>query len=464
MERNLLEEIELIINSEKSDEEIREALSDYHENDIASVVHDLSKEEREKLYKFLSDEELADIFAYLDDVEDYIEELPVEKVADIIEEMDVDDAIDVLSELDEEDKNEILEEMDEEAVEEIEFINQYDEDMIGSKMTNNFVTIEKDMTIKQAMKAVVNEAAEHDNISTIFVLDGEKYYGSIELRDLIIARSEENLIDLVKTAYPALMATTKIDECINDLKEYALDIIPILNENNELIGVITSDDIIETVDEELAEDYVKFAGVTGEEEADESVFKSVGKRIPWLLALLALGLVASLLLSFFHSVIAALPALVFFQSLIFDMSGNSGTQSLAVTIRIISQEEKVDRRLVGRAVGKEALIGLSNGILLGTLSFISVFLFLMITKTTIVDKPDVVYSIENCLRAASCVGLALLTAMTISTISGAIIPIIFKKLKIDPAVASGPFITTLNDIIAIIIYYGLASMLFEMFL
>ena len=409
-------------------------------------------------YRVLSDEELADIFAYLDDVEDYIEELPVEKAADIIEEMDSDDAIDLLLELDEEDKNEILKKMDEEAVEDIELIGQYEEDQIGSKMTNNFITIQKDMSIKQAMKAVVNEAAEHDNVSTIFVLDGDKYYGLVDLRDLIIARSDTKLDDIVKTAYPALNAKTNISECIVDLKEYALDSIPVLNDNNELIGVITSDDVIETVDEELSEDYVKLAGVVETEELDESVFKSVKKRIPWLLALLALGLVTSLLISGFHSVVAALPALVFFQSLILDMSGNSGTQSLAVTIRTITNDE-VDKRLIAKTVAKETSIGAMNGLILGSLAFVAVFLFLYFTKTTIaVNQQD--FSVSSCLRAATSVSVALLSALTISTFSGAVIPIIFKKIKIDPAVASGPFITTLNDIIAVAIYYGLASILF----
>lgn len=457
MERNLLQEIESIINSGKSDDEIRESLADYHENDIASVVHDLSKEDRDKLYSFLSDEELAEIFSYLDDVEDYIEELPVEKAADIIEEMDADDAIDVLLELDEEDKAQILQEMDQEAVEDIKLIRQYDEDQIGSKMTNNFIVIQRNMTIKQAMKAVVEDAAEHDNVSTIFVLDEGKYYGSVELRDLIIARSTQNIEDIVKTAYPALLATTEVSECIQDLKDYALDIIPILNEENELVGVITSDDIVETVDEEMSEDYVKLAGIVETEDLDESVFKSVSKRIPWLLALLALGLVTSLLISGFHNVVAALPALVFFQSLILDMSGNSGTQSLAVTIRIITEED-VDKKLIGKTIGKETSIGMLNGFLLGSLSFIAVFLFLVITKTTVVENQS--YSLTSSLLAAVCVAIALFCAMTISTFSGSIIPIIFKKIKIDPAVASGPFITTLNDIIAVAIYYGLASLLF----
>lgn len=462
MERNLLQEIEDILHSGKSIEEIKEMLDNYHENDIASVVHDLKPQEREELYKYLSDEELADIFSYMEDVDEIIEEMDVEKVADIIEEMDADDAIDVLEELEEEDKQEIISHMDSEAVEDIKLIAQYDEDVIGSKMTNNFITIKNDMTIKQAMKSLVGQAAEHDNVSTIFALDeNNKYYGSIELRDLIIARSDTELSDIIKTAYPSLYVETTIDECIQDLKEYALDIIPVLNADNELVGVITSDDIVETVDEEMSEDYIKFAGITDTEEVEEGLFKSVGKRIPWLIILLCLGMFVSTLIKNFSIVVTTLPAIVYFQSVILGMSGNSGTQSLAVTIRMLNQEE-IDNKLLGKTIFKELCIGFINGIILGIAGFGIVAGFLLLTKAEVVI--DAGFVISDCIFAALSVSISLVVAMTISTASGSIIPIIFKKCHIDPAVASGPFITTLNDAIAVCIYYGLAYLLFFAFL
>ena len=267
MERDIYSEISLILKSEISAEELRERLADYHDNDIAIVIHDLEKEERLKIYPKLGEEKVSEIFSYLDDVEDFIEEVGLKKAADIIELMDSDDAIDVLEELDEEDRIAIIEEMDEEIVEDINLITQYEEDEIGSIMTTNYILINKNYTIKEAMKSMVSQAADNDNVSIIFVSNNdETYYGSIDLRDLIITRYDKNLDDIIKTSYPVLHATDLISDCINDLKEYSLELYPVLDNENKLIGVITSNDIVETVDEELTDDYAKLAGLT---ETDE---------------------------------------------------------------------------------------------------------------------------------------------------------------------------------------------------
>ena len=214
--------------------------------------------------------EIADLSSYLDDVDEFIEEIGIEKAADIIELMDSDDAVEVLDELDEEDRIAIIEEMDKESVEDIELINQYEDDQIGSIMTTNYILINKNYSIKESMKSTVSQAAENDNVSVIFVSnDDESYYGSIDLRDLIIARYDTKLESIVKTSYPVLYAKDKISECINDIKEYSLEIYPVLDESNKLIGVITSNDIVETIDEELTDDYAKLAGLTETDELDE---------------------------------------------------------------------------------------------------------------------------------------------------------------------------------------------------
>lgn len=458
MERNYIDELIKIIQSNASPEEKRSLLDHYHENDIAEVVHDLSKEDRIQLYRILGDERLSEIFSYLDNVEDYIEELSLEKAADIIELMDTDDAIDVLDELDENDRDEIIKRMDQDMVHEISLINSYDDDQIGSQVTTNFITIQKEFTIKQAMKAVINSAAENDNVATIYVLNqDESFYGIIELRDLIIARENDDINKIIKTSYPYLPATELIENCINELKEYALDSMPVLDEKHRIIGVITLDDIIETVDDELSDDYAKLGGLSSEEDLSENVFCSVKKRMPWLLALLVLGLVISMLISSFENVVRTLPMIVFFQSLILDMAGNTGTQSLAVTIRILS-DEKHDKKMLTKTILKETRVGFLNGIILSSLSFVVVIAFLFITKTEIVAGDGYIFS--ETLKAALAVSVSLLCAMTISSLIGSLVPILLTKLKIDPAVASGPFITTINDVIAIVLYYGLAWLMF----
>lgn len=458
MERNVYEEISLILKSGCAPDEIRDKLSDYHDNDIALVIHDLEKEERLKIYPILGLEKVSEIFSYLEDVEDFIEEIGLKKAADIIELMDSDDAIDVLEELDEEDRNAIIEEMDEEIVEDIKLIDQYEEEEIGSIMTTNYIVVNKNMSVKEAMKSLVNQAAENDNVSILFaVSEDDTYYGSIDLRDLIIARQGMILEDIIKTSYPVLYAKHLISEYINDLKEYSLEIFPVLDDNNKLIGVITANDIVETVDEELTDDYAKLAGLTESDELDEKTIISVKKRIPWLVILVAMGLGVSLLISSYEEVVKSIPMIVFFQSLILGMAGNTGTQSLAVTIRTISNEE-LDSKTVSRMIFKEIKVGFLNGLIIGSISFVLILFFLYFTKSEII--PDNGYIFIDTLKVAGSVGISLIGAMLMSSIIGTLMPLLFKKINIDPAVASGPFITTIIDIVSVVIYYGLASILF----
>lgn len=203
----------------------------------------------------------------------------------------------------------------------------------------------------------------------------------------------------------------------------------------------------------MGDDYAKLGGLSSEDDLDESVFKSIGKRMPWLFILLGLGLMTSLIISGFEPVVDALPLLVFFQSLILDMAGNTGTQSLAVTIRVISNEQTT-KKDVAKLILKELKVGLLNGLIIGSISFCVVLLFLMFVKS---KDAGMIYN----LKIATSIGISMLASIIVANAAGTIIPVIFKKCKVDPAVASGPLITTLNDIIAVSIYYGLAWILFK---
>lgn len=453
MNQNYTNELLQIIRSNETNEQKKEKLLNYHENDIAQVFPYLSKIERLALYKIIDQDTLSDIFSYLDEPSEYIDELSNDAAADIIENMDTDDAIDILQELDEENRQELIELMDKEAVEDIKKIAAYNEEMIGSRMTTNYIAINKKSTVKQAMATLVKEAAVNDNVSTLYYIDDQEIFiGAMDLRDLIVAREGQNLEQLIKTAYPFLKATDLVHDSITQIQSYALDSIPVVDEQHHLVGVITSDDITEVVQSELTDDYVKFAGLTEEEELKESIFKSIQKRIPWLLFLLLLGLVTSVLISNFEAVVAAIPLVVFFQSLILDMSGNTGTQSLAVTIRVIS-DENMNKKDIRKHIFKELKIGMIDGFLIGFGSMLAVFIFLYF----FISKDQ---SIEYNIKIALAVGLSMFVAMFVASLSGTLIPIFFKKCKIDPAVASGPLITTLNDIIAVIIYYGLIWIFF----
>jgi magnesium transporter len=442
------QEIIEIIQSKDAPENIREKLEDYHENDLAAVLEKLSREDRKKLYQILGLERVSELFTYLDDVETYINELDAEKAADIIESMDADDAVDVLEELEDEKREELVGLIDEEARNDINLIQSYDDDEVGSKMTTNFIVVKRGLTVKQAMKELVSQAADNDNISTIYVCeDDDTFYGAIDLKDLIIARNYVKLEDLIVTSYPYVYANELVSQCIEELKDYSEDSIPVLGADRQILGVITAQDIVEVVDDEMGEDYAKLAGLTEEEEKEESLADSVKKRIPWLGILLVLGLCVSTITGMFESVIAELPLVVFFQSLILGMSGNVGTQSLAVTIRVLTDEDDLTIKQIGYRIFKEIRIGFVNGFLLGMASFLFIGLYIWLIKGK---------AVLDAFAVSACIGVALLLAMTVSSFTGTIIPILFKKANVDPAVASGPLISTVNDMVAVVTYYGLA--------
>ena len=453
-----MQELLSLIRSKSKPSYIKEELENYHDSDIAEVICYLTEEERKKLYRILGKERVSNVFTYLENVEDYIAELENETAADLIELMDADDALDVLQELEEEDKKQITSLMEKDALEDVRLLASFEDNQIGSKMTTNYIIVKKNDTIKSAMKHLIKYSKENDNIYTLFVKDENgKFYGSIDLKDLIRAREDDNLEDIIHTQYPYVYSTELIEECINDLKDASLDLYPVLNEKDELIGVITQDDLVEVVEDELTEDYAKLAGLHEAEEIDEPVFKSVKKRIVWLVCLLILGMFISLVVSQFETVIDGIPMIVFFQSVVLGMSGNAGTQSLAVTIRGLMDED-LSRKKIAKMVFKEVRVGLTNGLILSIISFGAVSLFLYVRNTPILGET---LRINDLLLIAGCVSGALIPAFILSSFIGCIVPIIFKKIKIDPAVASGPLITTLNDIVGIVSYYGLAMLLFR---
>lgn len=448
--QNYLSELQNLITQHIADPDFALKLSDYHESDIAQALTGVSREQRQKLYKILDTQYLSDIFSYMEDAHEYLSEMSQEQAAKIIACMDSDDAVDVLEEMEEADQKKLVSLMDPESSEDVKLILSYEDDEIGSKMTTNYIVISKDLTVKQAMHELVLQAGENDNITTIYVTEKENtFYGSIRLKDLIIAREHDELESLIYVSSPYLLDKEKVSDCLERIKGYAEDSLPVLNENHKLLGIITSQDIVEVVDDELGDDYAKLAGLTAEEDLKETTVASMKKRLPWLIVLLFLGIGVSSVVGVFEGVVASLPIIICFQSLILDMAGNVGTQSLAVTIRVLMDENlKGSQKIL--LILKEMKVGLCNGLFLGSLSFIFIGVYICFFKHT---------PAGNAFLISACVGVALLAAMIISSLVGTVVPLFFHKLKVDPAVASGPLITTVNDLVAVITYYGLAWLL-----
>lgn len=447
-ERDYRAAILSIIRGDCDDKLLKELLSDYHENDIASALDELSPQERERVIGALGSDAISDILPFTDDVAEYISEMDADDAAEVIEQMEIDDAIETLEALDEETRNELLSLIEDDVKEEIELIASYGDDEFGSVMTTNFIAVNRASTVKETMRALIEQAAENDNISTVFVLDDGLFYGTIDLKELIIARNSVALDDIISLNFPFVYAKDEISENIDRIREYSEELIPVLSEKKELLGVITAQDITELVEAESSEDYAKFAALTDHEDVSESVFRSVGKRLPWLAILLVLGLIVSAVVGLFEGIVAELPLIVSFQSLILGMAGNVGTQSLAVTVRALNSEELGAKKAFG-FIFKETRIGFVNGLLVGLCSIVIIGGYLCLRGTA----PSLAFT------TAGCVALALCFAMMISGFTGAGIPVIFSKMGVDPAIASGPLITTVNDLVAVISYYGLAYML-----
>ena len=423
-------EIEAIVRGMSSPKVMHDRLLDYHENDIAAALEDMNPTERQRLYRILNAEEISEVLSYIDEEEipSYLEEMDMKKKAAVVSEMDADEIADLLRQMDKKERETLTELLDEEVRHKIDLIDSFDEEQIGNRMSTNYVEIPSNVTVKQAMRELIRQAADNDNISTLYIVDENRIFcGAISLNDLIIAREDTNLEDLIVVSYPFVYATEEIADCIEWIKDYSEDSIPVLDEENRIIGVITSQDIVEVVLEEPLKDSIK-------------------KRMPWLIVLLGLGLVVSSVVGMFEHVVAELTIVMCFQSLILDMAGNVGTQSLAVTIRVLMDENLTTGQKV-HLVFKEARVGLSNGLILGMMSIILIGCYIYFFKSG---------TLQFAFAVSGCIGVALILAMLISSLVGTLIPMFFHKIHIDPAVASGPLITTVNDLVAVVTYYGLA--------
>ena len=440
------------IRSDASPKVMQQKLSDFHGSDIADVLKELTQQERRRLFRICTADMLSEIFEYIEeeDARIYIPEMEPKKAAAVISRLETDTAADILHELSRDHRELLIELMPEDIKKELRMIASFDEDEIGSHMTTNCIVIKDDLSVKGAMKEVVRQAADNDNISTIFVEDENgSYCGAVDLRDLITSQNAESLDSLVMTSFPYVYGNEETDDCLERLKDYSESSVPVLDSSNRMIGVITARSMIGVVDDEMSEDYARLAGLIAEEDLHEPLKQSIVKRLPWLTVLLGLGLIVSAVVGMFESVISQLTLIMAFQSMILDMAGNVGTQSLAVTIRVLMAEELTASQKL-RLVTKELRVGFSGGLIMGLVSFVMVGLYIMLLK-----QKDALFSFA----VSGCIGAALMLAMLISSAVGTLIPLFFKRMKIDPAAASGPLITTVNVLVAVVSYYGLSWLL-----
>lgn len=427
-----------IIN-QKDKKALFEHLEKMHPYDIVEAIKELTEEEQDLFYSLLPEEEIGRIIAYMEPEEaaDVIDDFEFEIQKNIMNALDLDDAADIIVHLDNEE--ELIDALENE--ESISQVLTYDEDEVGAHMSDGYIDLVLGMNIKTATKKVIKEAGQVDILNLIFIVDDKnKFQGIVELRDLIKTKAPAFIDDITELS-PYVLDTDDIEEAVHKMKNYGLYDMAVVNDKLELIGILTIDDAIEIYHEESVDDFEKLSALP--DTSTKGLLISAAKRLPWLLLLLVLSMPIALATSRFEEVITSVAVLALFQPLILDAGGDVASQTLAVTLRLLT----TDSKKALRNGGKEILAGLINGITLGIVAGLVSYL---ISKVMGIHEPFDISLV---------VFLSLSLTVATGPIFGLFIPILLDKMNVDPAVASSPFITTLIDITSVIIYFGFATLL-----
>lgn len=424
-------------------EQFREDFLSHHPYDQAEFFEEADNEIRQRLYEYLSPKEMADLFEAIelddDEYEDIFKDMNAMYAADMLSFMYRDDAVDVLNKLTKNQVASYLTIMPKEAAREIKDLLHYEEYTAGSIMTTEFVAIPKNSTVRSAMNILRNAAPDAETIYYVFVIDeAKRLAGIVTLRDLIIADEDTLIESIMNDRVVSVSVGEDQEEVARMIKDYDFLAIPVVDFQDHLLGIITVDDIIDVLDEEASDDYSKLAGVTDMDNFDKGPFSAAKKRLPWLILLTFLGMLTANLMGMFEATLDQVALLAVFIPLIAGMAGNSGTQALAVAVRGIATGDIEEESKV-KLLFREAGTGLITGLVCGTVVV------------------GLVYFWKGELLIGVLVGTAVASSIFVATLAGSFIPLLIHRMKIDPAVASGPFITTLNDIISILIYLGLAT-------
>lgn len=442
---------EIIYDEEKLNETLmnedidlfRKVFLTLHSYDRATFYKKVEPELRKIMYYYLSPKELAEIFELTEindnDYKKFLQEMDSKYAADMFSFMFADNAVDVLNELDKAQVVSYLTLMDQEAATEIKALLHYEEFTAGSIMTTEFVVVPHNSTVRSAMTILRNAAPDAETIYYIFVVDeDERLMGVVSLRDLIIAHEDTFIHTIMNDRVVSVLVSEDQEEVARMIRDYNFLAVPVVDFQQHILGIITVDDILDVIDEEASDDYSKFAGVSDMSTFDKNSFSAAKKRLPWLLILLVLGMLTANLIGAFEATIEKVALLAAFIPLIAGTAGNSGTQALAVAVRGIATRDIEDESKV-KLLFREAGTGLITGIICA----------IFVVGLIYVWKQEFLLGLL--------VGAAIFVSIFVATISGSFIPLFMHKLGVDPAVASGPFITTLNDLLSTLIYLGLAT-------
>ena len=424
-------------------DQFRDEFLSMHNYEQSEYFEDTDDNKRQKIFEFLSPKEVANFFDQLDiddeDYEDLFDKINATYASHVLEEMSYDNSVDILNELSKSKVASLLTLMDKDEANEIKALLHYEEDTAGGIMTTEYISLKTTTPVKEALMHVKEQAPDAETIYVIFAVnEAGQLVGVLSLRDLIVAENDSYIEDVMSERVISVNVADDQENVAQVMRDYYFIAVPVVDYQNHLLGIITIDDILDVMDEEASEDYSRLAGVSDIDSTSDSVVKTATKRLPWLIVLTFLGMITATILGSFEDTLSKVALLAAFIPIISGMSGNSGTQSLAVSVRNISTGE-INEQSKFRIALREA----GSGFLSGLICAIVLFLIIVV----IYRQP----------LLALIVGGSLTCAMTVGTLVGSMIPLLMNKFKIDPAVASGPFITTINDIVSMLIYFGLAT-------
>ncbi|MEN8857124.1 MAG: magnesium transporter [Flavobacteriaceae bacterium] len=438
----LLENISSYIEA-SNDKAIIVLFEEMHHADIAEIIDDISFDDAVYLIKLLDSEKTSAILMELDEDirEKILQNLSAKEIAEEVDELDSDDAADIIGELSEERQEAVMSQIiDVEHVREIEELLAYDENSAGGLMAKELVKVNENWTVLKCVREMRAQAEEITRVHSIYVVDDQdKLMGRLSLKDLLITSTKTAISEVYIPKVDFVNVHDDLDEVSNKMRKYDLEAIPVLDDEGVLLGRITIDDIVDVIKEEADKDYQLAAGLTQDVEADDSILELTKARLPWLFLGLLGGVGAFIIMEGFQDVFSKYAALFFFTPLIAAMAGNVGVQSSAIIVQGLANDDvkgSINSRLI-----KEMFLAALNGLVL------AIFLFAF------------VWAYEGKIDLALAISVSLVIVIIVAGLIGTFVPLFLNKRGIDPAIATGPFITTSNDIFGILIYFMIAKMI-----
>ena len=426
---------------------LKTVLIDLHPADIAETLARFNREDRAKVFDLLETEKEAEVLVELDGSvrQDVVSNLNEDQLVEIIGTMDSDDAADVIGELEENVAQQVLDAMPRKEVREVETLLRHDEETAGGIMALEIVAVDQNKTAQEALKVLRRKANEVEDVYNIYVVDTKGILeGIVTLKDLVLANPEAELNTIMDEEVVIIHPEMDQEEVANLFQKYDLVAAPVVDEKGRLVGRITVDDVLHVVEEEVSEDFTKMAGITVDEIGDRSIFRISGVRLPWLLVAFVGQMISAKVLNHYvpttSQMVNDLVVATLFIPLIMAMAGNIGIQSSTVIIRGLATGD-IRLRDTGRRLLQELSVALLNGLVIAILLSGVVTIWL------------------HKIKLGSVLGLALLLVLFMAGFIGTIVPLILKRFRVDPAIATGPFITTANDVLGLIIYYSVVSTL-----